>query len=502
MDTNNDSCGLVRFVFKEKERMKIENKGQTNIMYNKITNIMKKVFMSFVALLAIAAAATGPARAQGHQKYTSGTVAMSALQEGDTLCAGVTINKDVAGVGVFAANRWKYGNPPVVKVGEAYFNVSPCTILDGAAIAWSNDYATPVDENGNDGDAWIVTSKTGTDFVQLYLGGILLPAPPKYTVKMAPGTEDSTSWSITPAEATTTGVAQGSELTATYNGTQKVKSVKAVKYVAPVDPSAPAGLTIDLATVTAATTVEDGYTLTGTLGANVKISIADGATVTLDGVTINGVNNQSYNWAGINCLGDATIILSGTNTVKGFYDVYPGIHVPQNKTVTIQGSGSLTASSRGFGCGIGGGYNIACGNIVIAGGTITANGGGDAAGIGGGFEAGCGNISITGGTITANDGGDAAGIGSGNNGSCGNISITGGTITATGSYGGAGIGSGNEGQCGNITITNGVTSLTATKGNFADYSIGPGNGGDCGTVTIGGAVGAIETSPYTYTPGN
>lgn len=37
-----NSCGLVRFVFKEKERVEIENKGQTNIMYNKITNIMKK----------------------------------------------------------------------------------------------------------------------------------------------------------------------------------------------------------------------------------------------------------------------------------------------------------------------------------------------------------------------------------------------------------------------------------------------------------------------------
>ena len=31
-----NSCGLVRFVFKEKERVEIENKGQTKIMYNKI----------------------------------------------------------------------------------------------------------------------------------------------------------------------------------------------------------------------------------------------------------------------------------------------------------------------------------------------------------------------------------------------------------------------------------------------------------------------------------
>lgn len=48
-----NSCGLVRFVFKEKERVEIENKGQTKIMYNKITNIMRKAFMCFVALLAM-----------------------------------------------------------------------------------------------------------------------------------------------------------------------------------------------------------------------------------------------------------------------------------------------------------------------------------------------------------------------------------------------------------------------------------------------------------------
>ena len=41
---------------------------------------------------------------------------------------------------------------------------------------------------------------------------------------------------------------------------------------------------INLSEMTADTTVADGETLTGTLGAYVKITIADGATVTLDGV--------------------------------------------------------------------------------------------------------------------------------------------------------------------------------------------------------------------------
>ena len=267
-----------------------------------------------------------------------------------------------------------------------------------------------------------------------------------------------------------------------------------IKSVTLVEPTP----TLDLATVTTDITVEDGYTVTGTLGANVKISIAEGATVTLDGVTINGVNNGSYEWAGITCLGDATIILSGMDTVKGFHRYYPGIYVPQNKTLTIEGSGSLTASSNGYACGIGSGYQIACGNIVIAGGTITANGGQYAAGIGSGYNVSCGNISITGGTINATSNLSGAGIGSGGMGSCGDISITGGTITANGGYNSAGIGSGYYGSCGTVTITNGVTSVTATKGNSAPYSIGAGNNGQCGTVTVGGNTGAIETSPYTY----
>ncbi len=54
-----------------------------------------------------------------------------------------------------------------------------------------------------------------------------------YKVSVKEGTEDATSWTIAPAEATTTGVAAGTTVTATYSGTKKVKSVKAVKKVAP-----------------------------------------------------------------------------------------------------------------------------------------------------------------------------------------------------------------------------------------------------------------------------
>ena len=295
---------------------------------------------------------------------------------------------------------------------------------------------------------------------------------------------------------------------------------------------------LDLSSVTANTTVQDGWTVTGTLGGNRKISIADGATVTLSNATINGVDNYSYNWAGLNCIGDATIILADgtTNTVKGFYNHYPGIHVPSGKTLTIQGTGALDASSNGWAAGIGGGSSISCGNITIEGGTITAMGGNNGAGIGCG-KATCGNISITGGTVEATGGSNAAGIGGSTDTSCGNISITGGTVTATGGSSGAGIGSGcyqsgssscgtitisggtvtatggsyaagigngANASCGDITIENTVTRVTATKGSSATNSIGKGYGGTCGTVTIGGTVywngSSYQNDGNTYLP--
>ena len=253
-------------------------------------------------------------------------------------------------------------------------------------------------------------------------------------------------------------------------------------------------------------TSENGDVLTGTLQEGKQIIIDHGDTVTLAGVTINGINNESYGWAGITCAGDATLILKEgtTNTVRGFQGNYPGIHVLwYNRTLTIMGGGSLNASSNGTGAGIGGGYEMDCGNIHIKGGIITATGGEGAAGIGGGRNGACGNITISGGNVTASCGGNySAGIGGAYQGNCGNITITGGIVCATGAsgFGGVGIGGGAEASCRDITITSGVTFVAATKTLDAEKSIGAGNSGTCGTVTIGGTVypAGISESHYTY----
>ncbi len=264
---------------------------------------------------------------------------------------------------------------------------------------------------------------------------------------------------------------------------------------------------VDLSTLTANYEAKNGDMLTGELGGNYKISIADNnpniAIVTLNGVTINrpGVaDDGNFGWAGITCEGDATIILADgtTNTVKGFYRSCPGIHIPKTKTLTIQGGGSLNASSNGKGAGIGSHWRSSCGNIIIKDGHITATGGDYAAGIGCvNDNAECGNITISGGMITARGGYNATGIGGSYYSPCGNIEISGGIVTAIGNGSSAAIGSGQNGSCGTITITENAISVTAISSNGGGY-IGPGSYGTCGTVTIDGVANATTASSFTH----
>ena len=121
---------------------------------------------------------------------------------------------------------------------------------------------------------------------------------------------------------------------------------------------------VDLGWLNSDFTLQDGMTVSGTLQGNYKVSIAAGASVTLNQAEIQGENSSSCQWAGLTCLGDATITLRNSSTIRGFHEDYPGIYVPTDCTLTINGYGGLDASSNGWGAGIGGGYK-ACGNIVI-----------------------------------------------------------------------------------------------------------------------------------------
>lgn len=241
--------------------------------------------------------------------------------------------------------------------------------------------------------------------------------------------------------------------------------------------------TTNLASLSDDYTTSDYEVLTGTLKNNSHLTIPDGAYVKLNGVTISETD-----YAGIECLGDATIILIGENNVATSSGENAAIQAgPEGTTLTIIGDGSLYASNTNYsGAGIGSNWGSTCGDITISGGTITATGGTGGAGIGSGSgSAGCGLITISGGTVNATGGKNAAGIG------CGWGST-----------------------CGNITITTDVTSVTAARGKDAICSIGWGYiGVGCGKVTIGGKVyydGAnfqndgdtyLKNSPLVYEPG-
>ena len=204
----------------------------------------------------------------------------------------------------------------------------------------------------------------------------------------------------------------------------------------PINVTMTQGNVIDLSKLTADCTAQNGDMLTGKLGNNYQVSIAAGATVTLNGASINYDSYPvlSGAFAGITCLGNATIIISGTDYVKGLNSGYPGIFVPSGSTLIITGSGTLFALGHDNGAGIGSGRS----------------------------------------DTAVKD--------------CGNIVIQGGTIWATGGYGAAGIGSGagtseNSSSCGSITIKSSVTHVYATAGTGAE-SIGHGDHSACGTIII------------------
>lgn len=203
------------------------------------------------------------------------------------------------------------------------------------------------------------------------------------------------------------------------------------------------GLTTNLSELSADHVAQNGDMLTGKLASSHKISIAAGATVILKDVSINYdiYPALSGSFAGITCLGGATLIITGTNYVKGFSSGHPGIFVPSPSTLTITGNGTLYVNGHDNAAGIGSGrHNIdaykACGNIVIQGGTIGATGGSGAASIGSGASI----------IFTQYE-------------------------------------TGTPSSCGDITVRNSVTHIYATKGSGAE-SIGKGQYSYCGTVTI------------------
>ena len=357
---------------------------------------------------------------------------------------------------------------------------------DGTYVYYSQD------ENGN----W--TSNPDQTVSDYFIDGPLL-----CTHWVIDGQEYSEWWEV---ESIKDGVMKWTALREKEDGTTYTASFEMKK----VEMPAPAKK-IDLATLTADYTAQDGDILTGKLAEAVKITIADSASITIADAYINDewAEYNGKDFAGITCLGDATITICGSNSISGFHTYYPAIFVADGHTLTFQGDGILSARSNGYySClsaaigSIRGGAN--CGKLVFLGGEIYAEGGNMSAAIGASDASDCGDITI-GGTaeiyISSPKGAAAIGSGSGvypDFSDCGDITICGSArIEVTGGSNSAAIGAGTFGTCGNITI--GEEARVSANGIKCGPGIGAGHFGTCKAIIIEG--GFIKATCDDYGPG-
>lgn len=333
--------------------------------------------------------------------------------------------------------------------GTVMYYVSPKALDDAALLALAADKWTadvPTAKSLAEGQAYVYYYVRGndsdTDEENFSDGDILaanalqvtLGAAPLWNAEFdltdAPEADKTGKWSTNIPEG---GVVKGTEVTVTYTGSKKVIGVKAEKKAA-----APASTTLDNTmtawtagtfavpagglTYSAAITVSGDVTLVltdgETLTLNKGISLAEGATLTVEGngtMVVNGTNgNSSSTVAGTGTL----VLTSGTLNATG-------------------GNGHVGNDLGQFGMngGISHGGSAINGSLTLEGGNVTATGGngGNAGGSsinwatgGNGGSAITGNVIINGGNWTANNGSNGTLLSGGSN----NVAGTGGKAVA------------------------------------------------------------------------
>ena len=242
----------------------------------------------------------------------------------------------------------------------------------------------------------------------------------------------------------------------------------------------------------------DGYGAENPSQTRIYVEKDAKAILTLDGVYIN-VSDKAVSPLEIaeDSTGAVSVVLKGSNALTAG-EKAAGIQKngTADGTLTISGSGALTAQGGKYGAGIGSGHKKAGSNICISGGEVTATGGHGGAGIGSGYEKAGSNISISGGEVTATGGYGGAGIGGGMYGAGSSITISGGMVTTTGGSYGAGVGSGYHESASNITISGGTI---IAKGGYNGAGIGGGKNGAGSNIGISG--GTVTATGGSYGAG-
>ncbi len=242
--------------------------------------MMKQFFKTMVALLAIAAAAAGPAWGQNSTTYN---VTFSGFSMGyiNTTVSVTSLPQTFTSVddydfqpwNVFSDECFDFTGAPVTSGGEGKVSAN---FVDGGkmsiTVSGTFEGTATIHVTGRDNEERDIST-------DVYVSCVAPPQP--HTVRLAAGTEDAANWSIASGNASVQGtqvlenVMSGSQVTATYNGTQKVKSVKAVKYVPPA------------ATVTTAPTATAAIIEVGSTAALVGAGAANGGTMMYAVTTTN-----------------------------------------------------------------------------------------------------------------------------------------------------------------------------------------------------------------------
>jgi len=207
----------------------------------------------------------------------------------------------------------------------------------------------------------------------------------------------------------------------------------------------------------------------------IEIATNANASITLSNVSIAGLD-EFQSPLQLHLGSTLNLTIEGDNMLlAGEYCA--GIQATASTTLTIDGTGNLTATGKWSCSGIGGGLwdNGPCGTITINGGVITAKGGGSSwigtggAGIGGGAAEPSGDITINGGTVIANDGAGGAGMGIGNGGgdSVGTLTITGNAIIFTNSAGDMNL----DNKTGGILVVGNATHWYGGDDFTLDYNV-------------------------------
>lgn len=176
----------------------------------------------------------------------------------------------------------------------------------------------------------------------------------------------------------------------------------------------------------------------------VAIRCAGGNAITIQDLNIMSTDNQTESTLQFAGWGNQLILVGNNRITNSFAHDSQGfgaaVGVFESSTLTISGSGSLTAQGGTNAAGIGGGSGRGAGDITIREGVIRAFAGNEgygagpvsqAAGIGGGKGGAGGNIVISGGELWAVSYG-AAGIGAGSGASEGTLRMSGGKLYACG----------------------------------------------------------------------